>query len=49
MSLNGNYEVAFKGGDGCLWLATGSGTGMTWRGASSPSALCRIGGRAAGL
>ncbi|CAG7645097.1 CHAP domain-containing protein [Actinacidiphila bryophytorum] len=25
---NGNYEVAWKGGDGRLWLGTGSGTNM---------------------
>ncbi|GHG70067.1 hypothetical protein GCM10018980_64480 [Streptomyces capoamus] len=25
---NGGYEVAWKGGDGRLWIATGSGTNM---------------------
>ncbi|HWG25539.1 hypothetical protein [Actinospica sp.] len=26
---NGNFEVEFKGGDGYLWLAMGTGTTIT--------------------
>ena len=29
---NGGFEAAWKGGDGYLWLATGSGTNITAKG-----------------